>query len=478
MLKKTILCCLATLIYSVSAAELALNVQPLKLTDQAQVVDLQANLRQVVIPRLLSPALDGSDSGWEKAFRDQGFTIIHDKAITRAKGMQATGDWETFLPAALKPTQDTGLAIGYDDQYLYLLVDCFEQSIERLVGYPNAERDANIYGGDCVDLTFSKNRNSPSYVQIVIDCNGNRFDTMNTRIGDNDSKKGKNKFSSDKSWNPDYPVKVVKNEKFWRMVTALPLAECGIQAKEGDFVDINVCRNEMPSRELSSWGPTELGFHEADKMVRLWLGQQNSPEVFLSQIKHLPARIGKNILQLKINNTSAKRFVGEVEISIRLGKDSHTTRQKVEVAAGKNHTFPLSWEALKPGAHILSVILFEDGNPLGMGSLSTIVSEPLQVSLSKRTFFSNTRQIPAGVKIAVTEPGAYSLRLSLAKDGKKLLGSELASLSSREYRFSIAVTAVQDKADFLVELVNKADGTVLATQSIPLSCHLDPFAEE
>ncbi len=475
MLKKTILSCLAAFIYPVSAAELALNVQPLQLTDQTQVVDLQANLRQVVIPRLSAPALDGSDSGWEKSFREQGFTIIRDKAITRAKGMQATGDWESFLPVALKPTQDTGLAIGYDDQYLYLLVDCFEQSMQRLVGYPNAERDANIYGGDCVDLTFSKNRNSPSYVQIVIDCNGNRFDTMNTRIAGGDSKK---KFSSDKSWNPDYPVKVVKNEKFWRMVTALPFAECGIAAKDGDFVDINVCRNEMPSRELSSWGPTELGFHEADKMVRLWLGQQNSPEVFLSQMKYLPARIGKNILQLKINNTSAKRFAGEVEISIKLGKDSHTTRQKVAVAAGKNHSFPLPWEALKPGAHIISVILFEDGNPLGMGSLSTIVSEPLQVSLSKRTFFSNTKQIPASVKIAVSEPGAYSLRLSLAQAGKKLLGSELASLSSREYRFSVAVSAVKEKADFLVELINKADGTVLASQSIPLSCHLDPFAEE
>ncbi|NLZ62423.1 MAG: hypothetical protein GX902_01325 [Lentisphaerae bacterium] len=477
MLKHLLLSCLAALSLSAAAAELILNLQPIVSPDRPQVIDLQANLRQVVIPRLNAPALDGSDRGWEKAFRDKGFTIIRDKAITRAKGMQATGDWESFLAAALRPTQDSALALGYDDQFLYLQVDCFEQAMDKLVGYPNAERDANIYGGDCVDLTFSKNRNSPAYVQIVIDCNGNRFDTMNTRKSDSDSKKGKNSFTSDKSWNPEYPVAVVKSDKSWRMVTALPFAECGIQAKDGDFVDINVCRNEMPSRELSSWGPTEFGFHEADKMVRLWLGQQNSPAVFLSQLSYLTPRIGTNILNLKINNTSDKPFSGEIELTLKQGKDSKSFRDKVAVAAGRNHSFPLHWEALKPGPYIISVILFEGEAPLGMGSLSTVVPEPMSVSLSKRTFFSHTRRIPASVQLAVTEPEAYALRLSLSQDGKKLQDGGIEKLTTREYRFSIDVTAVKEKADLLVELVSRADGTVQASENISLSCYADPFAE-
>ena len=63
MLKHLLLSCIAALAFPVSAAELIQGLQALVPPEQPQVIDLQANLRQVVIPRLDSPALDGSERG-------------------------------------------------------------------------------------------------------------------------------------------------------------------------------------------------------------------------------------------------------------------------------------------------------------------------------------------------------------------------------------------------------------------------------
>ena len=99
---------------ALSPAELVVNVRSSRETTVESVIDFQSNLRQVVIPRLASPSFDGSGKGWENAYRDNGFTILRKNAVAKAKGMQAAGEWESFMPAALKPSQDTSVALGFD----------------------------------------------------------------------------------------------------------------------------------------------------------------------------------------------------------------------------------------------------------------------------------------------------------------------------------------------------------------------------
>ncbi|MDY0176220.1 MAG: hypothetical protein WCS95_05795 [Lentisphaeria bacterium] len=477
MIKNVMLFFLAAAFFSLLQADLIVGLQQQRGKEQLVTVNLEANLRQIVVPRLHNPALDGGEAGWQQCFSEKGFSITRLQAETRARAMQATGDWENFMDRALKPQQDSQVYLGYDDEFLYLRVDCFEDSMHNLGAFPNAKRDDPVYNGDCIDLTLCKNRNALSYVQIVIDHNGAVFDTMNQRIPAKDERgRGKISYVSDKTWSPDFPVHVSKRADFWRLTLALPFKECGIQVGEGDFVDINVCRNEMPSKELSSWGPVDSSFHESDKMLRLWLGEQNSPKVTLTQLNYGEPRVGKNILRLQATNKSAESFAGLLDMSIESSQGTQKISQDLVLQAGVSKFLALPWQAELPDTYALKCVLEKDGQALDSCALTSSVPAPLKLMLSKSTFFSSSRQIPASIQIAVNDAQRYELHFKLLNQGKTLKKQVLPNIVAGELEFLVDVEAMPGgSAEFVVELVDKQSQQVLDSQSATMSRQADPF---
>ncbi|MBM3500555.1 MAG: DUF4091 domain-containing protein, partial [Armatimonadetes bacterium] len=69
----------------------------------------------------------------------------------------------------------------------------------------------------------------------------------------------------DERWNSGAVAAAWLTPGGWTAEVAVPLADLGITASAGSRWRVNLCREERPHTELSSWAPTQQGFHEPER---------------------------------------------------------------------------------------------------------------------------------------------------------------------------------------------------------------------
>ena len=438
---------------SLAAAPLIRNFHPEKVKSHREVHDLASSIREVVIPRLASPSPD-SDQGWENAYSCDQFSVLLSKARARARGMQASGDWEKFLAAASKPVNPTRIQLGFDDNYLYLKATCFEKQMARTMSDPKIKRDSRIYSYDNLDLMLSPNRNRLIYYQLSLDMNGNSLDGV--------CKPDKDKFTSDLSWNPEFKVKTARKSDRWELFLAIPFKEFAPDVREGGFIELNVNRMSLPSKEFTSWNQVERSFHEISRMVRVYLGRKDRADGgVLKKIVHSELKAGTNRFDLTLDPGTADSLV----ITSR-GADRQTRKFKPQPQ------LKVFWDFADPGKSELEFSLESKGKRLDRTVLGVDIPAPLLVRLQNTEITAGRTLVPGTVYCNFLPVQGTEARFTLGER------SQTIPLHSAKNTFELDCAGIAGKVPFKVELLRQGKPVKNASTVIQLTGNEDPFAED
>ncbi len=194
-------------------------------------------------PRLVAaragepPRIDGrlSEGSWEAAFSATPFVL---------------------LGSATAPTQQTAARVLYDSESLYFAFECLENRPDGIATIVQ-ERDGPTYLDDCVEVFIAPGPDPSRYYHFVVNAAGVLRDEQ----------------GQDETWNSGAAASAARTEGGWSAEIAVPLADLAIEANAGSEWRLNLCREERPHGEISSWAPCQGGFHEPSRFG--WLTHIN-----------------------------------------------------------------------------------------------------------------------------------------------------------------------------------------------------------
>jgi hypothetical protein len=172
------------------------------------------------------PRIDGrlSDGGWEAAFAASPFVL---------------------LGSARPATQQTTARVLYDAENLYFAFDCVEDKPDDIATIVQ-ERDGPTYLDDCVEVFIAAGPDPARYYHLVVNAAG----VLRDELG------------QDETWDGGATANAARTDEGWSAEVAVPLADLGIGSNAGNQWRVNLCREERPHGEISSWAPCQDGFHE------------------------------------------------------------------------------------------------------------------------------------------------------------------------------------------------------------------------
>lgn len=320
------------------------------------------------------PRIDGKldDSCWKKSTRLSSFSL------TSGAGL------------AVEPT---AAYVCYDNTNLYIAFECFESALNpmenRLHEFKASEkrRDGQIFHDDCVEIFLDTNRDYSTYVHLAVNALGTVYDAREGSDGIR--------------WNADVNVSTAVGETSWIVEIAIPFQQLNRPApKAGEIWGLNVCREEMPRKEYSSWAGVKKNFHKPDQFGNVIFGN-NVPVA----VRNFPVPrfiSGGNELSVLLKNTSQKNQVVSFSAEIIPEKgDKRIDATRVELTPNQEKTVTLKYRLDTRGKTKIRFTLFN------------LQTKELYYS----SFHSeNIASYTAAVKTASTNP--YTLFLNGKKVGE------------------------------------------------------------
>jgi len=277
----------------------------------------------VRIPQLgpeLRPTLDGrlADECWRRAALLADFTLA-----ARAE----------------LPRNQTQAYLLCSEQTLYVAVICHEwvldpaQQVLHKFRASVKERDGAVFDDDCVELFISP-ASGAQYSHLAFNALGTKYDGR----------------LLDKTWNGAWEVAAAVENGRWTAEVAIPLAEVGVESREGARLRFNVCREQKARGENSSWAPVKGGFHEPASFALGVLG----PGVVRIQLANLTRLFGSaapRAARFVLTNPGAALEALDLRLDLLTpaGKPLAFSCKQV-VRAHSRRTLDLPFKAEAPGA--------------------------------------------------------------------------------------------------------------------------------
>lgn len=188
-----------------------------------------------------------------------------------ADGMPSVAAWKAAPVVTMVPLNKDAKALVktvvkalWDDQNLYLNVDCQEPKIDRLSYIERQDDDTTIWRDASVEIFLNPSGDRKNYYQIIVNPAGAVSDVKIER-------KGKKDF--DWEWDGDVKVETSVNKDAWTAQLKIPLANFSDQpVKEGTKWVANVCRSRnlrdvaRSENQFYTWSPfLGRGFHAPEK---------------------------------------------------------------------------------------------------------------------------------------------------------------------------------------------------------------------
>ena len=280
-------------------------------------------------------------------------------------GVADDGCWQQAL--ALPPflrssgveaaTEQTRAQIVWDDDNLYLLLECFESALDPVLQKRDAfkaeqtEHDANVFGDDAVEFFLQPDQEQSTYYHIAVNSLGTIYDARCEIDG-----------AMDKSWESGATAAGMVGERSWTVEVAIPRAQLHDAGLTEDTVwRVNLCRGEKPSSENSCWSPTGGGFHTPARFGLLAFGPptMGGGEVDLGDL-----RKGTNVLRLTATNPGDAP--GALSVAVAAGPvagSCEVSRAEHSVAPGATDTIDVEYVA-RTGQGALRYEIAQDGRLL------------------------------------------------------------------------------------------------------------------
>ncbi len=163
-------------------------------------------------------------------------------------------------------TQQTEALMCHDGNRLYLAVTCFERSLApmtqqlHLLRQNVTEYDGNVFGDESIEI-FLQPGASGDYYQLAVNMLGTRYDAR----------------GMDGDFDLDWQAAARADEEAWYVEIAIPLAGLGVDPPTaGEEWGLNLCRNQNPNNESSTWSGLSGGFHQPEQFGRMIFGEETA----------------------------------------------------------------------------------------------------------------------------------------------------------------------------------------------------------
>jgi len=137
--------------------------------------------------------------------------------------------------------EQTKVLLQWDKDALYLRFVLNDAHIDQLKTNAS-ERDAGIFGDDCIELFFDNPAETGHYFHLAANSKAIRYDA-----------KADGAMNFDKSWNPDWTAKTWIGKDRWILDIKLPFASFGIDGKEGNTWRMSFKRSGAGRRANTGW---------------------------------------------------------------------------------------------------------------------------------------------------------------------------------------------------------------------------------
>jgi hypothetical protein len=206
-------------------------------------------------------------------------------------------------------TEQTQARLAYDEDHLYLFIECRESALSPVLQERAAfkaeqtDHDSNVFSDDVIELFLQPSPEQGLYYHIALNSRGAVYDARC---------QGEDQF--DKSWDSQAQVKTAVGNRSWTLEIALPRARLIADPfAAANCWRVNICREEKPSGEYSCWSPTGGAFHTP---ARFGLVAFGPPTVGGGAVELGALRKGDNRLQLTVSNAAAGARVVTVTAAV------------------------------------------------------------------------------------------------------------------------------------------------------------------
>ena len=450
-----------------NAAEAVKSAVPYEVKAENVAVNFAADCREMVIPCVdQKPDLTDFPAKWQKAAKLSDFKVIYRRALAKAKGMQAAGEWKKFLPKALTPSEDTIVYMAYDKENLYIAAECLEKPGNIITRQANLPRDSKIYSVDSLELLIFRDRADADCRQFITDIDGHRYDALRNDV------KG---VSDAAGWNPDYVVQTGKKGDNWLLFWALPWKILNITPEAGKEFAFNMARNKIAEKNYSSLAGNRNSFAERDRLVKIYFDRKTyRPGIDAVAAGTLVE--GSNVLTVTLSNPAQQ----PVDVTLNAWcNDGAKAVKKVNLPAKSKSKVRLSVsnfarntnfsQRKKEGNNQVNLELLDNkGQVVSMAMFTADAREKLAVSLASYAIMGTENTI-AG-KIEVNAHGADDMLVEV------ICGSSKSVLPAKSVNFTLDVADVTGDAEVKVRLLRKKNKSVVDEKVLKFNRESDPFA--
>jgi len=172
-------------------------------------------------------------------------------------------------------SQQTHARVLCDGQTLYLAAVCDETHMGEMDGggirARLTQRDSDIWTDDCIEIFIAPRPAKPDYFHFIVGAAGGIYDAR----------------EKDPTFNANVEAAVTRGDESWTVEVAIDLGSLSDEThlprhlKLGDTVHFNLCREETPHGELSSWSAGGGGFHSRNGFGDLIVGSLSDRQVQL-----------------------------------------------------------------------------------------------------------------------------------------------------------------------------------------------------
>jgi hypothetical protein len=167
--------------------------------------------------------------------------VLADRAWT---GVPTAVDFRV-LGKNTSATQTTQGRVLYDDRNVYVAFVCQEAALDKLVAR-TTKTDGPVWEDDCVEVFLAPYANRNRYYHFVVNSRG----VLRDELG------------QDEKWNSGARAAAKLGKGAWSAELAIPLSALDLDETTGTTWGLNLCREERPSNEVSSWAPCTSSFHD------------------------------------------------------------------------------------------------------------------------------------------------------------------------------------------------------------------------
>ncbi|MDD3927841.1 MAG: sugar-binding protein, partial [bacterium] len=232
----------------------------------------------------------------------------------------------------------------YNDKGIYIGVYCQDKNAGQ-----NAckilNRDGTVWSDPSIEIFIDPQFSRTNYYHLALNQAGVQFDARD----------------HDGSWNCAWKAVTYTGDGYWSAEIFLPFGEMGIDGKVGEWWGINICANNITTKENTCWSPTFAGFHTPDRFGKVLIDNATLTSYRLyvnsAEIQTLPSG-DCTLAVLLVNATDTRRLVElQADIKDDTGKTIKSA-QRVDLPASSAKKFYLGKLKIGAGARVpCSIIL-------------------------------------------------------------------------------------------------------------------------